>query len=139
MQIIDEYTGRLMPDRSWEHGLHQMIQTKEACPLDNQQNTLARISYQRFFRRYLRLAGMTGTAHEVARELWSVYRLGVVRVPSNRPLRRRRITDQVYVGADDKWQAVVRSVAEMGRLVQQAIEAGAVGFSPSRASTTKGR
>jgi preprotein translocase subunit SecA len=91
VQIIDEYTGRLMPDRSWEHGLHQMIQTKEACPLDNQQNTLARISYQRFFRRYLRLAGMTGTAQEVARELWSVYRLGVVRVPSNRPLRRRRM------------------------------------------------
>ena len=113
VQIIDEYTGRLMPDRSWEHGLHQMIQTKEACPLGNQQSTLARISYQRFFRRYLRLAGMTGTAQEVARELWSVYRLGVVRVPSNRPLRRRRIVDQVYVRADDKWQAVVRSIADM--------------------------
>lgn len=113
IQIIDEYTGRLMPDRSWEHGLHQMIQTKEDCPLDNQQNTLARISYQRFFRRYVRLAGMTGTAQEVANELWAVYRLGVVRVPSNRPLRRRRIADQVYVSADEKWHAVVRSVAQM--------------------------
>ena len=62
VQIVDEYTGRVMADRSWERGLHQMIEAKEGCALTGQQETLARISYQRFFRRYLRVAGMTGTA-----------------------------------------------------------------------------
>ncbi|HVJ10884.1 MAG TPA: DEAD/DEAH box helicase, partial [Burkholderiales bacterium] len=88
VQIVDEYTGRVMADRSWERGLHQMIEAKEGLPITGQQETLARISYQRFFRRYLRIAGMTGTAREVARELWSVYRLPVVTIPTNRPVRR---------------------------------------------------
>jgi preprotein translocase subunit SecA len=66
VQIVDEYTGRVMADRSWERGLHQMIEAKEGCAITGQQETLARISYQRFFRRYLRVAGMTGTAREVA-------------------------------------------------------------------------
>ena len=70
VQIVDEYTGRVMADRSWERGLHQMIEAKEGCAITGQQETLARISYQRFFRRYLRVAGMTGTGSEVARELW---------------------------------------------------------------------
>ena len=91
VQIIDEFTGRLMADRSWEHGLHQLIEVKEGCPITARQDPLARISYQRFFRRYLRLAGMTGTAREVAGELWSVYRLPVVPMPTNRPLRRRAL------------------------------------------------
>ncbi|HEX3204062.1 MAG TPA: preprotein translocase subunit SecA [Nitrospiraceae bacterium] len=112
VHIIDEYTGRVMPDRSWERGLHQMIEVKEGCPLGQRQETLARISYQRFFRRYLRLAGMTGTAREVAGELWSVYRLGVVRIPTNRPTQRTRIPDQIHATADAKWQAIVRAVAE---------------------------
>ncbi|MDQ6733293.1 MAG: preprotein translocase subunit SecA [Nitrospirota bacterium] len=112
VRIIDEYTGRVMPDRSWERGLHQMIEVKEGCPLGQRQETLARISYQRFFRRYLRLAGMTGTAREVAGELWSVYRLGVVRIPTNRPTQRTRIPDQIHATADVKWQAIVRAVAE---------------------------
>jgi preprotein translocase subunit SecA len=107
VQIVDEYTGRVMADRSWERGLHQMIEAKEGCPITGQQETLARISYQRFFRRYLRVAGMTGTAREVARELWSVYRLPVVTIPTNRPVRRRRVPDQVYVTADEKWAAIV--------------------------------
>src|SRR5512134_1160599 len=97
VQIVDEYTGRVMADRSWERGLHQMIEAKEGCPISGQQETLARISYQRFFRRYLRIAGMTGTAREVARELWSVYHLPVVTIPTNRPVRRRRMPDQVHV------------------------------------------
>jgi preprotein translocase subunit SecA len=112
VQIIDEYTGRVMPDRSWERGLHQMIEVKEGCPLGHRQETLARISYQRFFRRYLRLAGMTGTAREVAGELWSVYRLGVVRIPTNRPARRKRRPDQIHLTAEAKWQAVVRAIAD---------------------------
>ncbi len=87
IQIIDEYTGRVMADRSWERGLHQMIEAKEGCSITGQQETLARISYQRFFRRYLRVAGMTGTAREVAQELWAVYNLPVVTIPTNRPVQ----------------------------------------------------
>ena len=110
VQIIDEYTGRVMADRSWERGLHQMIEAKEGCAITGQQETLARISYQRFFRRYLRLAGMTGTAREVARELWAVYRLPVVTIPTNRTVRRARIPDEVYVTAAEKWAAIVEAV-----------------------------
>jgi preprotein translocase subunit SecA len=110
VQIIDEYTGRVMPDRTWERGLHQMIEVKEGCPLGRRQETLARISYQRFFRRYLRLAGMTGTAHEVAGELWAVYRLGAVRVPRNRPARRRNQGERVFATAADRWDAAVKTI-----------------------------
>jgi preprotein translocase subunit SecA len=110
VQIIDEYTGRVMPDRSWEHGLHQMIEAKEGCALTQRVDPLARISYQRFFRRYLHLAGMTGTAQEVAAELWQVYRLATVTVPTNRPTQRRAWPDRVYDRAEDKWQEVVRRI-----------------------------
>ena len=113
IQIIDEYTGRVMADRSWERGLHQMIEAKEGCPIMGQQETLARISYQRFFRRYLRVSGMTGTAREVARELWAVYRLPVVTIPTNRPVRRRHIPDEVYATADAKWSAIVDTISRL--------------------------
>ena len=115
IQIIDEYTGRLMADRSWERGLHQLIEVKEGCEVSQRKETRARISYQRFFRRYLALAGMTGTAREVAGELWSIYRLRVVNVPTNRPVRRNLLPDQVLTTADQKWQAVVKSVENMSR------------------------
>lgn len=120
VQIVDEYTGRVMADRSWERGLHQMIEAKEGCPITGQRETLARISYQRFFRRYLRVAGMTGTAREVARELWAVYRLSVVTIPTNRPVRRRQLPDAVYVTAQEKWVAIVdtlRLLSAAGRPV----------------------
>jgi preprotein translocase subunit SecA len=110
VQIIDSFTGRVMPDRSWEHGLHQMIEVKEGCPISEQNETLARISYQRFFRRYLRLAGMTGTCREVAHELWSVYRLRIVSVPTNRKLRRKELAERIYATADAKWQAIVEII-----------------------------
>ncbi|QOZ52189.1 prepilin peptidase [Bradyrhizobium sp. CCBAU 53338] len=89
VQIVDESTGRVMPDRSWERGLHQLIEIKEDCELTDRRETLARITYQRLFRRYIRLSGMTGTAREVAREIKSVYGLDVVRIPLNRPSQRR--------------------------------------------------
>jgi preprotein translocase subunit SecA len=113
VQIIDEYTGRVMADRSWERGLHQLIEAKEGCAITGQQETLARISYQRFFRRYLRVAGMTGTAREVARELWAVYRLPVMTIPTNRPAKRRALPEEVYATADAKWAAVVRAVRRL--------------------------
>ena len=115
VQIIDEYTGRVMADRAWEHGLHQLIEAKEGCPLTRRQDPLARISYQRFFRRYLRLAGMTGTAREVAGELWSVYRLAVVSVPTNRPLQRHGFPDRVHHTEEEKWRAVVERIANIHR------------------------
>jgi len=115
VQIVDEYTGRVMPDRNWERGLHQMIETKEGCPLGDRHETLARISYQRFFRRYLRLAGMTGTAREVTKELWAVYGLGTVRIPTNRPTKRVGVREQVFETADDKWAAVVDEIQQAHR------------------------
>jgi len=104
-----------MADRSWEHGLHQLLEAKEGCPLTSRQASRARMSYQRFFRRYVRLAGMTGTAREVSRELWSVYRLAVVRVPTNRPLVRRRWPDHIYATAEARWAAVVEHIETIHR------------------------
>jgi preprotein translocase subunit SecA len=111
--IIDENTGRLMPDRSWEQGLHQLIELKEGCEVTGRRETLARISYQRFFRRYVHLAGMTGTASEVASELWAVYRLRVSRIPTNKPARRARHPDRIYGRTDLKWRAVVERIREL--------------------------
>ena len=113
VQIIDENTGRVMPDRSWELGLHQMIEAKERLEITDPAESLARITYQRFFRRYLRLGAMTGTAHEVAGELWSVYRLPVVKIPSNKPCRRQSFPTRVYRTADEKWQEVVAHAKAM--------------------------
>lgn len=113
VQIVDEYTGRIMADRSWERGLHQMVEAKEGCAISGRQETLSRISYQRFFQRYLRLGGMTGTAREVASELWSVYRLNVVTIPTNRPTRRTTVQDRMFRSAECKWSAVVSRVSEL--------------------------
>jgi preprotein translocase subunit SecA len=120
VQIVDEFTGRVMPDRSWERGLHQMIEVKEGCELTGQRETLARISYQRFFRRYIRLAGMTGTAKEISGELWSVYRLKVMRVPTRKPVQRKIEPLQIFETQAQKWEAVVASIRrehEKGRPV----------------------
>ena len=105
--IIDENTGRSMPDRSWEAGLHQMIEEKEGCEQTGQNQTIARISYQRFFSRYLKLSGMTGTAMEVAGELWRNYDLAVISVPPHKPPLRRYDKTYIYYTHEEKWQAVV--------------------------------
>jgi preprotein translocase subunit SecA len=111
--IIDTNTGRTMPDRSWERGLHQLVEAKEDCPLTDAREQLGRLTYQRFFSRYLRLGGMTGTAREVSSELWSVYGLRVQRIPLHRPSRRRELFTQIYPQAGEKWAAVIASVTEM--------------------------
>lgn len=110
VQIVDESTGRLMPDRSWERGLHQMIEVKEACEPTERRETLARLTYQRLFRRYVRLAGMTGTAKEVAPEIRVVYGLDVVRIPLNRPSQRRYAKPIVCATKADKWRLIVETV-----------------------------
>ena len=113
VQIVDEYTGRVMADRSWSEGLHQLVEIKEDCKVSSRKVPVARISYQRFFRRYRRLAGMTGTAREVARELWAVYRLPVVTIPTHRPLRRKRLPVRICATMEGKWRAIVANAAEL--------------------------
>jgi preprotein translocase subunit SecA len=110
VQIVDEFTGRVMPDRSWERGLHQLIETKEGLEATGQRQTIARLTYQRFFRRYLGLAGMTGTATEVASELWAVYGLPVARIPTHRPMLRKSAGARTFVDPQARWQAVVAAV-----------------------------
>lgn len=110
IQIIDEHTGRIMPDRSWERGLHQLIEIKEGCEPTDQRETLAKLSYQRFFSRYLKLSGMTGTAKEVKTELWDVYGLRVVRIPTNKPCRRRVRKPIITVSEQQKWRRVMQLI-----------------------------
>ena len=115
IQIIDEYTGRAMPDRSWEHGLHQAMEAKEGCAITSENQPVARISYQRFFRRYHRLAGMTGTGKEVARELGDVYGLTVIRIPTNLPLDRSGDIIRVFPRSETKWKTVVARIRDLHR------------------------
>ena len=110
VQIVDEFTGRVLPGRTWERGLQQLVEVKEGCALSRPARTLARITYQRFFGRYLRLAGMTGTAAEVAGELREVYALETVRIPLHRPSRRRLLPGSCFADAPAKWQAVADEV-----------------------------
>jgi len=113
VQIIDEYTGRAMPDRSWERGIHQLIELKEGCETSKQRETLARITYQRFFRRYLHLSGMTGTAWEVKGELWSVYGLSVIRIPTFKPCMRERYPDVIVPTLGEKGKSVLEAVRKL--------------------------
>jgi preprotein translocase subunit SecA len=110
VQIVDENTGRILPDRSWERGLHQMIEVKEDCEPTQRRETIARLTYQRLFRRYLRLAGVTGTAKEVAREIRAVYGLDVVRIPLHRPSRRHYTKPRLCLTTEEKWLVVERVV-----------------------------
>ncbi|WP_417068695.1 DEAD/DEAH box helicase [Niveibacterium terrae] len=106
VQIVDESTGRVMPDRTWEQGLHQLIECKEGLELSGNRETMAKMTFQRFFRRYYLLAGLTGTASEARRELWSVYGLRVRRIPSNKKNRRERLPDICTRNAEAKWERV---------------------------------
>jgi len=114
--IIDEYTGRPMPDRFWGRGLQQLVEIKEGCTVTGHRETLARISYQRFFRRYHRLAGMTGTAHEISAELSDVYALPVLRVPSHKPSQRRFEGTTVCLSQEQKWHQVIERINQLHQL-----------------------
>ncbi len=113
VQIVDEYTGRVMPDRSWERGLHQMIEAKEGVEITGQRKTLAQMTYQRFFKRYLLLSGMTGTAQEIAPELKRVYDLDVLPIPTNKPSKRQYWTPQCWRTEAEKWAAVAQQATEI--------------------------
>ncbi len=111
--IVDDLTGRVMPDRTWRDGLHQAIEAKESLEIKAPKDTLARISFQRFFRLYRRLAGMTGTAAEESAELWQTYRLPVVVIPPNKPSRRKRWPDRIFATAADKWSAIADEIERL--------------------------
>lgn len=115
IQIIDQSTGRLMPDRSWDQGLQQMIEAKEGCVISERREPLARISYQRFFSRYLRVGGTSGTLDEVAPELKRVYGLQVRKVASNQPSKRRMLGAKVYRDTDEQKSALIKRVTELNR------------------------
>ncbi|MBA2777288.1 preprotein translocase subunit SecA [Billgrantia kenyensis] len=120
VQIIDEHTGRVMADRSWEKGLQQMIERLEGCEPSEPNVTLARLTYQRFFRRYHHLSGMTGTAREVRQELWQTYRLRVVAIPPHRPSRRQYWPTVAVGRAEEKWRWIskrVKDMSDQGRAV----------------------
>ncbi len=110
--IVDESTGRLMPDRTWRHGLHQVIEVKEGLDPSPAQTTLASISFQKFFRLYRRLAGMTGTAWEARQEFQQTYRLSTVRVPTHRPCVRKHLAPVMCSGVDDKNARIIEDVKE---------------------------
>ncbi len=115
--IIDEYTGRTMPDRVWSAGLHQMVETKENCPVSQNRETIARITYQKLFRRYKVLSGMSGTLRPIAKELWSVYRLAIAAIPTHRPPQRLMLPDRIFATEAEKWSAVmdrVQGLSEKG-------------------------
>ena len=101
--------------RKWRHGLHQAIEAKEGVPLSPVDQTMARLSFQRYFRLYRKLSGMTGTAQEAAREFWHTYHLPVIRIPTNRPVIRRQLSDRMLPGMVAKVDAIVADVAATHR------------------------
>jgi preprotein translocase subunit SecA len=113
VQIIDEFTGRVMADRSWRHGLHQAIEVKEGVPVTADKENLARLSFQRFFRQYPIMGGMTGTAWESAPELWQIYQRPVIKIPTNKPCIRKQLPTRMFDTMDQKWDAVLRRVLEI--------------------------
>ncbi|MCL1137970.1 preprotein translocase subunit SecA [Shewanella pneumatophori] len=108
--IVDEHTGRTMPGRRWSEGLHQAVEAKEGVHIQNENQTLASITFQNFFRQYEKLAGMTGTADTEAFEFQHIYGLDTVVVPTNRPMVRQDHADLVYLTAEEKYAAIVKDI-----------------------------
>src|SRR5207245_4856017 len=110
--IIDECTGRMMEGRRYSEGLHQALEAKEGVTIQNENQTLASITFQNYFRLFPKLAGMTGTAMTEATELHDIYKLEVIEVPTNMPVRREDRDDEVYRTAREKNEAIVTQVRE---------------------------
>jgi len=110
--IVDEFTGRLMPGRRWSDGLHQAVEAKEKVKIERENQTLATVTFQNYFRKYKKLAGMTGTADTEAEEFHKIYKLDVVVIPANRALRRLENPDLVYRTEKEKWDAIVTEILD---------------------------
>lgn len=111
--IVDEFTGRISEGRKWRGGVHQAIEAKEGVSLTPEAGPAARVTVQDFFLRFPRLAGMTGTAKSSARELWSIYRLRVLPIPTHKPSARIVLPPAVYATRDAKWEAIVEEIKQM--------------------------
>lgn len=110
--IVDEHTGRTMPGRRWSEGLHQAVEAKEGTAIQNENQTLASITFQNFFRMYNKLSGMTGTADTEAYEFQQIYNLEVVVIPTNKPMMRKDEADLVYLNQSDKYEAIIEDIRE---------------------------
>jgi preprotein translocase subunit SecA len=111
--IVDEFTGRLMPGRRWSDGLHQAVEAKENVRIENENQTLATITFQNYFRMFKKLAGMTGTADTEAAEFRKIYNLDVMVIPTNMPLIRSNYSDVIYKSEEEKFRAVEREIEEL--------------------------
>src|SRR3954452_9557430 len=112
VKIIDEFTGRILDGRRWSEGLHQAVEAKEGVRIGEENQTLATITLQNYFRMYSKLAGMSGTALTEATEFMKIYKVGVVEIPTNRPMVRKDQNDQIYKTKEGKWRAVAREIQE---------------------------
>ncbi|HSR63294.1 MAG TPA: preprotein translocase subunit SecA, partial [Gammaproteobacteria bacterium] len=110
--IVDEFTGRTMPGRRWSEGLHQAIEAKEGVPIQNENQTLASITYQNYFRLYEKLAGMTGTADTEAFEFQQIYGLEVVVIPTHKPMIREDYSDAIFLRAKEKFEAIMEDIKD---------------------------
>ena len=116
--IVDEFTGRLMPGRRWSGGLHQAVEAKEGVYVNPESLTLASITFQNYFRMYKKLSGMTGTAATSAEEFDKVYKLEVIVIPTNKPMKRKDLPDRIYKTTEGKFKAVVREIKQRHELGQ---------------------
>ena len=114
--IVDEFTGRPMPQRTWREGMHQAIEAKEGMEPSDPSETIARLSFQRFFRCFRKLSGMTGTAREVAGEIWQIYNLPVITIPTNKPCIREHWSDRIFADEESKWEAIVDDIERLHTL-----------------------
>ncbi len=110
--IVDEHTGRLMDGRRWSDGLHQAVEAKEGVEIKRENQTLASITFQNYFRLYEKLAGMTGTADTEAFEFQSIYGLETVIIPTNRPIQRKDYNDQIFRTSEEKYEAVIKDIQD---------------------------
>ncbi len=110
--IIDEFTGRMMDGRRWSDGLHQAVEAKEGVAIEPENQTVASITFQNYFRMYPKLSGMTGTAGTEAAEFHDIYKLNVVEIPTNRPVARQDDEDQFYKSTEDKFKGIARTIRE---------------------------
>ena len=116
--IIDEFTGRMMDGRRWSNGLHQAVEAKEGVKIEPENQTLASITFQNYFRMYPKLSGMTGTAATEAAEFWDIYKMNVVEIPTNVPVRRIDEEDEFYKNTTDKFKAIAKAIAEKSKIGQ---------------------
>lgn len=116
--IVDEFTGRLMPGRRWSDGLHQAVEAKEHVTIEKENQTLATITLQNYFRIYKKIAGMTGTAQTEAEEFWTIYKLDVITVPTNNPMVRIDAPDAIYKNEKGKFLAITKEIIERHKLGQ---------------------